>query len=101
MVTRTPNQHWIDELGMDLETLCQGKTGCVGWEPESYAIDHERTITAITGNTLTINIPIVDVIEEVYGGGTITKIVSSRRFSQCGVENVRIQSFYDLSLIHI
>ena len=95
VVTRTPNQHWIDELGMDLETLCQGKTGCVGWEPESYAIDHERTITAITGNTLTINIPIVDVIEEVYGGGTITKIVSSRRISQCGVENVRIQSFYD------
>ena len=95
VVTRTPNQHWIDELGMDLETLCQGKTPCVGWEPASYAIEHERTITAIAGNVITIDIPIVDVMEEEYGGGTIKKIRSSRRISQCGVENMRIQSFYD------
>jgi len=95
VVTRTPNQLWIDELGMDQETLCEGKSGCVGWTPESYTIDHERTITAIAGNTIFINIPIVDVMEDLYGGGTISKIQSSRRISQCGVENMRIQSFYD------
>ena len=33
VVTRTPNQVWIDELGMDQETLCEGKSGCVGWTP--------------------------------------------------------------------
>ena len=95
VVTRTPNQFWIDELGMDQEPLCQGKVGCNGWTPSSYAIDHERTITAISGNTVFIDIPIVDVMEAVYGGGTITKVESSRRISQCGVENMRIQSFYD------
>jgi len=95
VVTRTPNQVWIDELGMDQETLCAGASGCNGWTPSSYAIDHERTITAISGNTISINIPIVDVMEEVYGGGSISKIQSSGRISQCGVENMRIQSFYD------
>ena len=95
VVTRTPNQLWIDELGMDTEPLCQGKSGCNGWTPESYVIDHERVITAITGNTITINIPIVDVIEDRYGGGSITKIQPTRRISQCGIENLRVQSFYD------
>lgn len=95
VVTRTPNQRWIDELGMDQETLCQGKPGCNGWTASSYTIDHERVIAAITGNTLTLDIPIVDVMEDAYGGGRVSKVLSSRRISQCGVENMRIQSFYD------
>ncbi len=95
VVTRTPNQVWIDELGMDWETLCEGNTNCIGWTPSAYTIDHERTITAIAGNTVSINIPIVDVMEEGYGSGSISKIQSSSRISQCGVENMRIQSFYD------
>ena len=95
VVTRTPNQVWINELGMDQESLCGGESGCFGWTPNDYAIDHERIITGISGNIISINIPIVDVIEELYGGGSISKIQSSRRISQCGVENMRIQSFYD------
>jgi hypothetical protein len=94
-VTRTPNQFWIDELGMDQEPLCEEKIDCSGWTPSSYAIDHERIITAISGNTISVNIPIVDVIEHVYGGGVIAKVESSRRISHCGIENMRIQSFYD------
>ncbi len=95
VITRTPNQVWIDTLGMDQETLCEGDTDCRGWTPSDYTIDHERVITAIAGNTISINIPMVDVIEKGYGGGSIAKIQSSRRISKCGVENMRIQSFYD------
>lgn len=95
LVTRTPNQAWIDELGMDQASLCQGSSGCNGWTPSSYAIDHERRITAIAGNTVFIDIPIVDVMETSYGGGSISKVQSSRRISQCGLENMRIQSFYN------
>jgi hypothetical protein len=98
VVTRTPNQVWIDALGMDQETLCAGNSDCNGWTPDDYTIDHERMITAISGNTISINIPIVDVMEEMYGGGSISKIQSSRRISHCGVENMRIQSFYDGNL---
>ena len=95
VITRTPNQAWIDELGMDQVTLCAGKNDCSGWTPSSYTIDHERIITEISGNTISVNIPIVDVIEDKYGGGFISKIQSSRRISQCGIEQMRIQSFYD------
>ena len=95
VVTRTPNQAWIDELGMDQETLCEGESGCYGWTTSDYTIDHERIITAISGNVISINIPIVDVIEEGYGGGAISKILASSRISQCGIEKIRVQSFYD------
>jgi len=97
VVVRTPNQAWIDTLGMDQVALCQGKADCRGWEPSVYTVRHERRITAISGNAITIDMPIVDVMEENYGGGYIAKIESSRRLTQCGVENMRIQSFYDSS----
>ena len=81
---RTPNQFWIEELGMEE----------IGWTTSSYSIFHERVITDISGNTISINIPIVDVIEDQYGGGEIYKTSVPGRISQCGVENLRIRSYY-------
>ncbi len=81
---RTPNPLWIEDIGMEE----------IGWTTSSYSIFHERVITGITGNTLTINIPIVDVIEEQYGGGEIYKVSVPGRIRQCGVENLRIRSYY-------
>lgn len=67
-VTRTPNEAWIFATGMDQETLCADATStCNGWSPASYTENHERVITAIDGNRITIDIPIVDVMEEAYG----------------------------------
>lgn len=85
VVRRTPNQFWIDELGM----------APIGWTPSSYNIEHERVITGISGNTITVNIPIVDVMETQYGGGKIFKASVPGRIQQCGVEHLRIQSYYD------
>ena len=82
---RTPNQFWIDDIGMDE----------IGWTTSSYSIFHERVITAISGNTITLNVPIVDVIEDQYGGGEIYKASVPGRISQCGVENLRIRSYYE------
>ncbi|RMG70960.1 MAG: DNRLRE domain-containing protein [Bacteroidetes bacterium] len=83
-VKRTPNQLWIDTLEM----------GQYGWTPASYAIKHERVITAIEGDTLTVDVPIVDVMETQFGGGTVSRATVSGRISQCGVENLRVRSYY-------
>ncbi len=95
VVTKKPNQFWIDELGMDQQTLCAGDADCVGWTPSAYTINHERQITAISGDSISINIPIVDVIQKEFGGGAISKIKTTGRINQCGIENMRIQSFYE------
>lgn len=84
VVLRTPNQTWIDALVM----------GKYGWKPSSYTIGHERRITAIKGNTIHIDIPIVDTIETGYGGGSIYKAKITGRIFQCGVEDLRLVSQY-------
>jgi hypothetical protein len=86
IVQRTPNQFWIDDLVMGgLETP---------WTTDSYDIEHERIITGINGNTITVNIPLVDVIQTLYGGGRIYKPNTIPRINKCGIENLRIESCY-------
>jgi hypothetical protein len=84
IVQRTPNQLWIDDLAM----------GRFGWRVESYRNMYERHVVDITGNTITIDSPMVEVIEDRYGGGRIFKSAPLSRPQQCGVENLRIESTY-------
>ncbi|MBX3274944.1 MAG: hypothetical protein KF729_32065 [Sandaracinaceae bacterium] len=81
-VLRTPNATWIDELGMD----------AWGWTPESYAIAHERTIVAVEGTTVTVDVPIVDTMEARYGGGALFRTQVAGRIEEVGVEELRLVS---------
>ncbi|WP_189663198.1 MULTISPECIES: DNRLRE domain-containing protein [unclassified Polaribacter] len=95
-IKRTVNQTWINELGMDEATLCKGRPAgsCNGWTTSYYTLDHKRIITAKSGNTLTIDLPIVDVMETKYGGGTVSKATADGRAENIGVENLRIESYF-------
>jgi Stigma-specific protein, Stig1 len=83
-VLRTPNQTWIDDL--DTEQY--------GWDTGSYTIGHERRITGIQGEFVTIDIPIVDTIQDLYGGGALFKTDVQGRIEHCGVEDLRLESAY-------
>jgi hypothetical protein len=84
LVQRTPNNIWINDLAM----------GQYNWTPYSYSHMYERYVADITGNTIMIDSPIVDVMEDRYGGGRIYKSNPLSRLKQCGVENIRIESTY-------
>jgi hypothetical protein len=84
IVQRTTNQSWIDDLAM----------GQYGWRVDSYRHMYERHVVGVTGNTITIDSPMVEVIEDRYGSGRIFKSRPLYRLSQCGVENLRIESTY-------
>lgn len=83
-VLRTPNTAWIDATGM----------AAYGWTPSAYAIAHERTVTAIDGNRITVDIPLVDTIDERYGGGALFRADLGGRIEQVGVEDLRLVSEY-------
>ncbi len=83
-VLRTPNQDWIDALGM----------GEWGWTTSSYTIAHERRVVSIDGNTISVDIPLVDSIESAYGGGALFRADLSGRVAQVGIEDLRIDSVY-------
>jgi hypothetical protein len=85
LVHRRANQRWIDDLGMTEY-----------WDSPDYYYDHwERVITAISGDDMTVDVPIVQAIEERYGGGFVSRYSSESRISNVGVECLWLESEYD------
>ncbi len=83
IVERTPNQTWIDDLDM----------GQWGWTPSAYRSWSPRSITAINGNAMTLDAPLVHAIESRYGGGEVYHY----RFDairQVGIERIRLESAF-------
>ena len=90
LVERTVTQAWIHLLGMDtLVRNGQPQT----WIPAGTKINTDRTITAINGNTITIDAPLTDSFDPAFLGnppGTISKYTFSGRISHVGVEHLEI-----------
>jgi hypothetical protein len=86
IVQEIPNQAWIDAMGM----------GAAWWEPHQYNLFFERKITAIDGNKITIDIPLVDPIEKIYGQAVIYKTnITNGRIKKTAVENLRCESIFN------
>ena len=84
IVLRTPNEAWIDLLNM----------AQFGWTPEGYQVAYERTITEISGNQITIDVPLVQSIVGTYGGGGIIPNPAAEKTNHGGVDNMYISSYY-------
>ncbi|GAA4328835.1 hypothetical protein GCM10023184_18930 [Flaviaesturariibacter amylovorans] len=84
VLQKTPNDAWINVLNM----------AQYGWTASAYRTTYERKIVAIEGNTLTLDIPVMDPIEPQYGGGEVYKSNVTGRINNCGVENMRIESYF-------
>ena len=93
-IRREPNDAWIILLGMhkltDLDPLA------TNWTASSYKISYERKILNVQGNVLTLDAPIMDVIDPQYSNGYVVKF-SSARIQNCAVENMQITSTYTSS----
>lgn len=83
IVERTPNQAWIDYLEM----------GQWGWTPSAYHSWSPRTITAIDGNEITLDAPLVHAIESQYGGGEVYRY-NFDSIQNVGIERIRLESAF-------
>ncbi|MEU3743278.1 hypothetical protein AB0E78_40290 [Streptomyces sp. NPDC032198] len=81
VVQRPTTQPWINAIGMDKIP------GGEAWTPNSGQLS-VRTITAVSGNTLTLDAPITTAIEKKYGGGTVWHYTLDGQVSDAGVENL-------------
>lgn len=91
MVYRPGTDNWIKDLKMDQITP---GNGTVQWTGEAYGFDFERIITAIKGNRITLDNPIVLAMEQQYGGGEVYKFTFPGRISEIGIENLLLESEY-------
>ena len=86
-VKRTGNAEWIKEIGQDSAAVGRNQ-----WRP--FDITYDRIVTAVNGNTITVDAPIFTAIETRWGGGDITKY-ADERIEQAGVENLRTISEFN------
>ena len=90
-VHRIPKDAWISLLGMNL--LSTIDPAATNWTASGYDMDSERKIMNINDNVITLDAPIMDVIDPVYSTGELVKFTDNR-INNCGIENMRISSIY-------
>lgn len=62
------------------------------WKPGSYDFSFERRITAIDGNQITIDAPIMHALDAKFGAGAILHYDTPGRVREVGIENLRLVS---------
>jgi hypothetical protein len=104
VVHRPSTQEWIDLLGMDAclatgtsyDTEDVNGSTCLDnpWTPGSKDLRFDRVVTAVAGNAITVDAPIVNALEKEFGGGSVYKYTAPGRISEVGIENLRGDSEY-------
>lgn len=93
-VERRGNAAWITAIGMDQIVRRPENPGSTKqWEP--FVLRFDRVITAIEGNSVTVDAPVTCAIERAWGGGAVVAYDDRERIVRCGVEHLRAESFFD------
>jgi len=88
---RQATVNWIHDLKMD---QIDSVKGIIQWAPKDYNLEYERSITAVKGNQISVDNPVVMAMEDQYGGGEVYKYSFDGRIAEVGVENLLLESEY-------
>jgi hypothetical protein len=91
VIERPSPAAWIALLGMNDAPGRQP----FEWKLGTMNVRWTRTVTAITGNTLTLDAPLTVALEAQWGGGTVRAVTSPGRVENVGVENLRCEAACD------
>ena len=94
IVYRPSPANWIHDLKMDRIPPRRGGQKSKQWQPGEYDLRFERVITAIKNGQITLNAPVVNAMEDKYGGGFVYRYTQKGRIAQVGLEHLRIVSEY-------
>ena len=92
-VTRPSTKEWISKLGMT--GFGDGSDWRFIWRPGSRDLVWDRTVTAVSGDRVTLDAPITTALEVEFGGGTVATYAWPGRVENIGIENVRLESAHD------
>lgn len=96
-IWRPSTQEWIESLSC--ASFGGGKRmGYWAWHPGDVDLRWNRRIIAVNGNTLTLDAPITCSIEGRWGGAKAIIYSHQGLITECGVENLTLESDYDHSL---
>ncbi|HET7897188.1 MAG TPA: DUF6298 domain-containing protein, partial [Flavisolibacter sp.] len=94
IVHRPSTAKWIEVLGT---ATFGGGISALGWKPGDRDIYFERTVVAVSNNTLKLDVPLTTALDSTFGGGTVANLSWPGRLEKVGVENLLLQSEYERS----
>ena len=97
VIWRPSTQEWIESL--DCQSFGGGKRmGYWAWHPGDTDVRWNRRILQVDGSSVTLDAPITSSIERRYGGAKAIVYEQPGLISDCGVENLSLESDYDHTL---
>ena len=97
IIERIGNKDWISTIRMDqirgVVTSGKNRTRHQNWGEYKHRMD--RVITAVNGNTITVDVPMPIHIDQRWGGATVTPYSWPTRVKNVGVEHMRLRAQFD------
>ena len=89
LIVRPCTKEWIEHLKMD---DFGGGLDYTGWKPTDIDITWDRTVQAVSGNTITLDAPITTTISKNFGGAYIIKHLKDSEITECGIEDLTLEA---------
>ncbi|AHH97134.1 hypothetical protein KALB_3770 [Kutzneria albida DSM 43870] len=87
IVQRPQEKNWIHAIGMDAIPPRPDGTPSTQWTPNTGLLA-DRTITVVSGNTLTVDVPLTNALESQYTHATVWRYGFAGRITGAGVEHL-------------
>lgn len=97
LVRRPGSPEWIAALGMNVFSGWRPENR-IQWAPGTRDITWDRTLTAVEGNTITLDAPITTSLDASLGKSSVTPYEFAGRIAHVGLENLRCESEYDRAM---
>jgi len=91
-INRPSTNKWIDTLGTG---HFGGGITAIGWKPGNQDINWERTILSVSGDELTLDVPLTTELDRQFGISTVSIQKWPGRIAKCGIENLQLISDWD------
>jgi arylsulfatase A-like enzyme len=100
LIHRPSTREWLDALGLrnraGLDPIPPGDNRPASvWRPGTRDIVWDRAVTAVDGDTITLDAPLTCVLDARFGGATVTAYSWPGRISNAGIENLACESTFD------
>lgn len=87
IVQRPQEANWITALGMDKIPARADGSPISQWTAGAGQ-QFERTVRAVSGTKVTLDVPLTNALESTYTHATVWKYTFAQRISEAGVENL-------------
>lgn len=96
IVNRPSTKEWIAHIGTD-KIGAYVDYSLTKWDEGDFSQNWYRKIVAVTPETITLDVPITNSLDSLYGGGSVAKYDWPGLIYQVGVENLCCISDFDTS----